>query len=201
MTAMAKIAEEGAYVANEVAFNLNPVTIQKRGSKLAATEELLEDQTLFQNWITGAVGRSWGLGENIDLHAALITKAGVAIGLKDAPTDATMLYMRALLITSPRAYGDFPAFGGGEYETFMGKKFFTDANWPTLAVAVATDEFMGLANLNEACSLVERRGVQILVDPYTDAGTGVTNYYPSIRYAINAQNTDAISNLTDLADA
>jgi len=224
MTAMAVIAEAAAYVANEVAFNLNPVTVVKRGSLLSATEELLEDQSLFQAWILPAVGRAWGLGENIDLHAALITKAGVAIALKDAPTDAeimgayfalpqvyrkgacwfsadaTMLYMRALLIATPRAYGDFPAFGGGEYETFMGKKFFTDANWKTLAVAVATDEFLGFANLNEALSLVERRGVKILVDPFTDAGTGVTNYYPSVRYAITAQNPDAISNLTDLAD-
>ena len=224
MTAMAVIAEQGAYVANEVAFNLNPVTIAKRGSKLSATEELLEDQTLFQNWIQGAVGRAWGLGENIDLHAALITKAGVALATKNVPTDAeilgcyfalpqayrngacwfsndsTMLYLRSLLITTPRAYGDFPAFGGGEYETFMGKRYFTDANWPTLAVAVATVEFMGFANLSEACSLVERRGIQILVDPYTDAGTGVTNFYPSVRYVISAQNTDAISNLTDLAD-
>lgn len=224
MTAMAVIAEEGAYVANEVAFNLNPVTVAKRGSLLSATEELLEDQSLFQAWILPAVGRAWGLGENIDLHAALITKAGVALATKDAPTDAeimgcyfalpqayrnsacwfsadaTMLYMRALLIATPRAYGDFPAFGGGEYETFMGKRFFTDANWKTLAVAVADDEFMGFANLSEACALVERRGVKILVDPYTDSKTGVTNYLPSVRYAISVQNTDAISNLTDLAD-
>jgi len=224
MTAMAVIAEQGAYAANEVAFDLDPVTVVKRGSKLSATEELLEDQELFQAWINPAVGRSWGLGENVDLHAALITKAGVAIATKDVPTDAeimgcyfalpqvyrngacwfsadaTMLYMRALLIATPRAYGDFPAFGGGEYETFMGKRFFTDANWKTLAVAVATDEFLGFANLNEACCLVERRGIKILVDPYTDAGTGVTNYYPSVRYVISAENTDAISNLTDLAD-
>ena len=224
MTAMATIAEEGTYAANEVAFNLNPVTVVKRGSLLSATEELLEDQSLFQAWLLPAVGRAWGLGENIDLHAALITKAGVAIGTKDVPTDseimgayfalpqvyrkgacwfsadATMLYMRSLLIATPRAYGDFPAFGGGEYETFMGKKFFTDANWKTLAVAVATDEFLGFANLSEALSLVERRGVKILVDPYTDSKTGVTNYIPSVRYVISAQNDDAISNLTDLAD-
>jgi hypothetical protein len=82
----------------------------------------------------------------------------------------------------------------------MGHRVFTDANWPTLAVATAGIEFLTFANLGEACALVERRGMKILVDPYTQAGSGYTVYYPSVRYCIQAVNTDAISNKSDLAD-
>lgn len=224
LVALPTVAEEGAYAANTPVFATVPATVVKKGSQISATEELLEDQDLFQSWLVRACGRAWGLAENVDLYAAIDDKAGVAIATKNVPTDAeilatyfalpqpyregavwimndaTMAYMRGLLITTPRAYGDFPVFGGGAYETFMGHRVFTDANWPTLAVAVAGIEFLTFANLGEACALVERRGMKILVDPYTQAGSGYTVYYPSVRYCIQAVNTDAISNKSDLAD-
>ena len=219
MTAMAAIAENAAYVINAVAFGLLAVTVAKRGTMLSATEELLEDQNLFQSWLEPAVGRAIGLGENIDMYAAVDDKAGVQT-TAGAPTDAELLagyfalpqqyrngavviandttfaYMRALLIATPRAYGSFPDVAG-EFETWMGKRIFADSNWPTLAAAAANIEYLSIINCAEALALVERRGVKILVDPFTLAGTGEIKYYPSVRYAIAAVNTDAISNLSD----
>src|SRR3990172_1816509 len=164
MTAMAAIAENAAYVINPVAFGLLAVTVAKRGTMVSATEELLEDQNLFQGWIERAVGRAIGLGENIDLYAACDDKVGVQT-TTGAPTDAELLagyfalpqqyrngavvigndttfaYMRALLIATPRAYGSFPDVGG-EFETWMGKRIFADSNWPTLAAAGANVEYL-----------------------------------------------------------
>jgi len=219
MTAMAAIAENAAYVINAVEFGLLAVTVQKRGTMLSATEEVLEDQVLFQSWIERAVGRAIGLGENIDLYAAVDDKAGVQT-TAGAPTDLQILtgyfalgqayrdgsviiandttwaYLRSLLIATPRAYGDFN-FVSGEFETFMGKRIFADLNWPTLAAAGANVEYMSFINCTEALALVERRGLKMLVDPYTLAGTGEIKYYPSVRYAIAMVNTDAVSNLSD----
>ena len=219
MTAMAAIAENAAYVINAVEFGLLAVTVQKRGTMLSATEELLEDQVLFQSWIERGVGRAIGLGENIDLYAAVDDKAGVQT-TAGAPTDLQILtgyfalgqayrdgsviiandttwaYLRSLLIATPRAYGDFN-FVSGEFETFMGKRIFADLNWPTLAAAGANVEYMSFINCTEALALVERRGLKMLVDPYTLAGTGEIKYYPSVRYAIAMVNTDAVSNLSD----
>ena len=218
-TAMAAIAENAAYVINPIAFDLLAVTVVKRGTMVSATEELLEDQNLFQSYIERGVGRAIGLGENIDLYAACDDKAGVQTAA-GAPTDlqlvtgyyalsqpyrqgavvitndATLAYMRSLLIATPRAYGAFPDLGG-EIETWMGKRVFADLNWPTLAAAGANVEYLSFVNMTEALALVERRGLKMLVDPYTLAGTGEIKYYPSVRYAIALVNADAISNLSD----
>jgi len=207
MGALAAIAEEGAYVANEPAFALLPVTVVKYGSLIAATEELLEDQNLFIPWFTKACGRAWALAENLALytlldtagqstvgvHAATMTDANLMTfffamtepwrdGSKIVMSQATMAAMRALLIATPRAYGDFPLFGGGEYPSWMGMPVFLNSNWITLPSAV--DLGLGMSMINpDAVAIVERRGLTIKVDPYSAAGVGTVNYYPSVRFA------------------
>ena len=71
MTAMALIAEEGAYVVNEPVFALNAITTLKYGSMVTATEELLEDQNLFIPWLTNACGRAWARTENAQFYTTM----------------------------------------------------------------------------------------------------------------------------------
>jgi len=223
MTAPAVVAEEGAYAENEIVFGTVVATLDKHGSQITCTEELLEDQTLFQNYFTGAVGRAMGLAENIDLAAQLLAVAGVAIGVADTPTDleiltayfrlpqpyrtsdacwfmndATQAFMRSMLVLTPRAYGAFGDYSGGDWETFMGKKFYTDPNWLEMAAGGAVN-FLTFANVKEALAMVEHeRGLQIFVDPYTLKDTGWVSYYPSARWDMVTVQAAAVCNMLNL---
>lgn len=219
MTALANIAESGAYVANEPAFATVPVTVVKHGSMVTVTEELLEDQSIFQPYFVRATGRAWGLAENVDLAAALMAVNGVEGAVAHAPTsaeviagyfalaqenrdegvwfmnDATQAFLRGLLIATPRAFGEWPAFGGGDWETFMGKPLYTNANWLTLAATASAACYITFANLVSGLAWVERRGLSIRVDPYTSAGTGETRYFPSARFACAVVQATAVANM------
>lgn len=207
MTALALIVEEGAYVANEPAFVNVPVTVGKYGSMVTCTEEMLEDQNVFERFFVKKCGRMWGLAENTLLHTLIVAggTVGVHIAVANTPTDPefmtgffamaepwregahiimnnlTMGYMRALLIATPRAYGDFPTFGGGAFPNWMGHRVHLNSNWPALAVTGDTDVFATMLS-PEAFCWVERRALSIFVDPYGDRANGRIRYFPSTRF-------------------
>ena len=207
MTALAAIAEEGAYVENEPAFAGVPVTVTKYGSMVTCTEEMLEDQNVFEKFFVKKCARMWGLAENTLLRALIIAggTVGVHLAVADTPSDAefmeafftmtepwregahiimnnlTMAYMRALLIATPRAYGDFPTFGGSAFPNWMGHRVHLNSNWPALAVTGDTDVFATMLS-PEAFCWVERRSLSIFVDPYGDRANGRIRYFPSTRF-------------------
>lgn len=209
MGALALIAEEGAYITNEPAFALLPATVGKYGSMITATEELIEDQAIFQSWFVGACGRKWALAENAHLFA--VVKAGGTAGTHSATFTqpeidafafniteewkdgaylvmlaATMATIRGLLVATPRAYGEFPAFGGREFPTFMGFPTLLNGNWEAVGAGDLT-ETMSLIN-PQAIGWVERQGITIKVDPYGDALNGRIRYFPRVRFAcVNTQ--------------
>ena len=209
MGALALIAEEGAYVANEPAFALLPATVSKFGSMIVATEELLEDQSIFQTWFIGAVARKWALAENTLLFDVL--KAGGTVGTSSATfttseidafaftitepwaADAhlvmlasTMANIRGKLVATPRAYGEFPAFGGREFPSFMGFQTHLNTNWEAVGSG-AGDVTMTLVH-PQAVGWVERAGISVLVDPYGDAVNGRTRFFPRVRFTcVNTQ--------------
>jgi HK97 family phage major capsid protein len=204
MTALAAIAEEAAYVANEPAFATVPATLVKYGSMVTVTEELLDDQNLFQPYFVKAVANAWALAENLEFftklkatdtvgtHSATFTDAEIMAWFF-AVTDpwaegevhivcerATVAAMRALLIATPRAYGSFPEFGGGKYPSFMGVPLHTNTNWETIG---AGDLTLTMSFINaDAVGWVENKGLNIKVDPYGDSLNGRIRYFPRIRF-------------------
>ena len=60
MGVFATIAEEGAYIANEPAFSAETVTVVKKGSMITATEELLEDSSIFEPYFVQLVRSEMG---------------------------------------------------------------------------------------------------------------------------------------------
>lgn len=132
----ADILEEAVHVANEPAFALRTITVTKWGSMITCTEELLEDQALFQSWFPAACARRMALQENVQLYATLAAGGTLGVHLAAANTlteaelftfysampdpwrdgakivtcTANMLSMRALLIASPRAFAPAPEF-------------------------------------------------------------------------------------------
>ncbi len=211
LAALADIAEEGAYTANTPEFVNAPVTMQKVGNYISVTEESLEDQDLFQQWLVKAVAKAIALSKNADLHTLMDATAGTAIGTTDVITDAeviamyyslaqeyrdggcfimndlTLAYIRAMLITTPRAYGEFGfnAMSMGELgERFLNKLVFTNANWVALIGGATNDAGVTFADLDEMIVWVERRKFSIFVDPYsTKLSAGTVNFLPSARYA------------------
>jgi hypothetical protein len=171
---------------------------------ITATEELLEDSSIFEPYFVQLCGRKWGLTENLILftelkadatagtHSATLTQAefdAYMFQITDPWRDgaclisslATMGYIRGLLVATPRAYGDFPFFGGGKYPSIFGFPWFTDSNWEAIGGGDLTLT-MSLVN-PYAMSWVERRGLNIKVDPYGDAANGRVRYFPSFRAA------------------
>ncbi len=209
--ALAAINEEGAYIAAEPAFALLPVTVGKYGSMITATEELLEDQNIFQAWLAKAIGRKWALAENLQLFTIL--KAGGTEGTHSATIDAaelvafpftmtepwvdgahlvmasaTMGAHRGLLIATPRAFGEFPAFGGREYPSFMGFSAHLNSNWEAIG---AGDTTLTMSLINpDAVGYVERQAISIKVDPYGDAANGRVRFFPRVRFGV--ANTQAL---------
>jgi len=226
-TAMAispTVAEEANYVANEPAFATRAITLLKKGDMVTVTEELLEDQSLFQSWFVGAAGRSIGLAENLVLFDAINVQDGVEIGAAGAPTvaefdakyfalgqqyrdgavwitnDATIGYIRGLLVATPRAYGSYPDLVPGELERFQGKPIYANSNWPTLAAAGDDALFCSFLNLAEGVAWVDHSsGLKIFVDPYGDALAGRVRYFPRARFGAVITNGDAIVGMDDTA--
>ena len=215
MAVFATIAEEGAYQANEPAFSAEAVTVVKKGSLITATEELLEDSALFEPFFSNLCGRKWGLTENLiffteakaddtaGTHSATFTVPEIdafmyqitepwATGAWLIMDWATMGTLRGLLITTPRAYGDFPNFGGLDYPSLFGYRTACDSNWEAVG---AGDGTLTMSLINpQAMSWVERRGLQIKVDPYGDSLNGRVRYYPSFRAA--CATTQALGNVS-----
>ena len=202
MAVFAAIAEEGAYIANEPAFSAETVTVAKRGSMITVTEEMLEDSSLFEPYFAGLCGRKWGLTENLLLftelkaddtigtHSATFTQAEIdafmfqitepwADGAHLICAQATMGVIRGLLVATPRAYGDFPNFGGLAYPSLFGYPFHLNSNWEAIG---AGDTTLTMTLVNPAAmAWVERRGLVIKVDPYGDSLNGRVRYFPSFR--------------------
>lgn len=224
----AAVLEEGAYQANEPAFVLTAVTVIKYGSLVTVTEEALEDQALFQSWFPGACARMMGLQENAILYARLAAAgtAGVHLaaantlteaqletfytampdpwrdGAKVVTCTANMFSMRALLIATPRAYMTAPEFntqaGSPGQAMWMGMPMFLNSNWPTLAAAGDAVEVITMVN-PDAVIFVERKSLEIKVDPYGNAVNGRTRFYPSARFNIAAPIPLGVVHLTDHA--
>ena len=210
-TTPATIAEAGAYVEILPEFVAKTATMLKKGFKVRVTEEALEDQDLFQQWLTQASAKAFALSENLTLHGYLDATAGTAIGTTDVVTDAEMIagyfgldqeyrdgavwimndatlaYVRAMLVATPRAYGEFgfrPYSMGESGEVLFNKPVFTNANWVALVGGATNNEGITFINPNEALAWVERRGMSIFVDPYTErASAGAINFLPSMRFA------------------
>jgi HK97 family phage major capsid protein len=210
MTALALIAEEGAYVANEPAFGLLAITTLKYGSLIAATEELLEDQNLFIPWFTKACGRAWALAENAQFYTTCDVAAngtvygaasdtltlaewntwfwGLTAPYRDGSViimnQGTMAVLAGLLVATPYAFGGYPIMrlNAAGIVDIGGFPMYTVADWLLYSAAAALGLVLSMIN-PQFCGIVERRGMTIKVDPYSTAGTGIINYYPSVRFA------------------
>jgi len=228
LAALADIAEGGAYTANTPEFVNFAITMQKVGNYVSVSEEALEDQDLFQQWLVRACARSIALSKNVDFAGLLTAVAGTQIAATDVIEDAeliaayyglaqeyrekscwfmndsTLAYIRAMLVATPRAYGEFgfnPMSMGEVGEMLMNKPVYTNANWE--AVVGGTDGVPGVThvNLQEAMFWVERRRMSIFVDPYsTKLSAGTVNFLPSARYGgviVNAAGIYNIDNNTE----
>jgi HK97 family phage major capsid protein len=225
MTAPATVAEEGAYQANEPAFATTAVTQVKKGSLITVTEEMLEDQSLFQNYLTRAASFAMARAENAHLFALIDANDGTEIATQHAPTagevidlyfsltgpyrdnavwlmnDAWLGYLYGLETSNARAFwtpAQLGGFGGpGAPVTLMGKPVFTSAeNWRD-KTAADDEGIIDFINLDRAIVWMERRGLQIFVDPYGDALNGRTRYFISSRFAGAVVNTAALKRLDD----
>lgn len=221
------VAEEGAYIANEPAFVGTAVTVVKYGSLVTCTEELLEDQALFQSWLPRALARQMGLQENAILYATLAAAGtlGVHLAAADTLTEAqlltfytampapwregakvvtsteTMLAMRALLIATPRAFAppEFAARPEDPYQAmWMGLPLFMNSNWPTLATAGDAVEVITMVN-PESVIFVERKMLEVKVDAFGDAVNGRVRFYAQARFGIAAPIPLGVVHLTDHA--
>ena len=221
------IAEEAAYVVNEAAFTASNTTMLKKGSLIAVTEEALEDQDLFQQWIVRACAKALALSENFVLEALLFAVDGVEVAATHTMTDAellagyfalaqeyregavwlmndlTLAYIRSMVIANPRAYGDigFNYLQMGEAgENLMNHPVFTNANWNPITTAGDDEKIIDFVNLDETLAWVERRGISIFVDPYSaKASAGVVNYMPSARFNGVIVNAAGLSGIDDHA--
>jgi len=225
MTALSDIAEEGAYTENEMAFAAKNATMQKVGNYLSVTEEALEDQDLFQQYLAKACAKAIALSKNADLYALLATVDGTEIATEATFTDgeivqtlyyglaqeyrenavfimndATLGYVRSMLIATPRAYGEFgfaPMSMGELGERFLNHYVFTNGNWTNYDNATQDDlKLIDFVDLDECLYWVERRKLGIFVDPYsTRLSAGTVNFLPSARYGGVVVNASALSGL------
>lgn len=210
MTAMALIAEEGAYVVNEPVMALLPITVLKYGSMIGATEELLEDQNLFIPWFTKACGRAWARTENAQFYTTMdVAGNGTVTGAaSDTLTLAefntwfwglgpeyregsviimnigTMAALNGLLVATPYALGAYPDAprGVNGLPQIMGVPIHLVNDWIIYTGAAALGLVLSHVHPDFA-GVVERRGMTIKVDPYGDSLNGRIRYFPSVRFA------------------
>ena len=227
VTEAATIAEEGAYTDLQPVFAAKPTTMLKKGGFIAVTEEALEDQDLFQAYLAKAGGKALALAENTVLNGLLVTVAGVEVAASHTLTDAelmtgyyalaqeyrdtaqwimndlTLAYIRAMLIATPRAYGEFGFLLGsmGEMgETLMNHRVFTNANWDPITTAANDVKIIDFVELDECLTWVERRGMSIFVDPYSQRlSAGTINFLISARFNGVVTNAAALSGIDDHA--
>jgi len=227
-TAMAiipTVAEEGAYVENAPATVAKTVTLLKKGSLVTVSEESLEDIDILGQWITSEAGKALALAENVTLYDLLASIDGVEVAttkvILDSEiltayyalaqeyrdnavwimNDATIGYLRAQLIATPRAYGDIGfetrMMGDKPGEFFMQHRVFSNANWTSIATTTQDDlKVIDFADLGESVAWADRRGISIFVDPYTvRASAGQVQFLPSARFAGVVLRTTALSGI------
>jgi len=212
MTALAAIAEEGAYIANEPAFGLLPYTMQKYGSLITATEELLEDQNLFQPWFVKACGRAWALAENAAMYTEADLIGSSTIGVAVASDTITQAEFSEFFWTMTTPYRDKCVFiwHTAAMELIMNLQLaaatpYAFGAYPDQArnplglpsingvpvhlcnnwpdPAAGTAAHVTLSMLNpDFCGIIERRALTIKVDPYGDALNGRIRFFPSVRF-------------------
>ncbi len=220
------VAEEAAHIANEPAFVATAVTVVKYGSLVTCTDELLEDQALFQSWLPRAIARQMGLQENVQLYATLAAAGTLGAHLAAAHTlteallwtfyeampdpwhegarvvmaRTTATVMRQFLIATPKMWFPAPelnvAAGGGSH--WLDMPLFCNSNWPTILVAGDAVEIITMVN-PEAVIFVERHALEIKVDPYGDSLNGRVRFMPTARWCITAPIPLGVVHLTDHA--
>lgn len=206
----AAVLEEGAYQVNEPAFVNRPITLIKYGSLVVATEELLEDQSLFQAWFPGAVARRMALQENTILNTRLTAGGTVGChfaaahtateallmtayqvmpdpwreGAKAVMHDLTANALHSLLIATPRAFQPTISFewksGGG---SFMGMPLVISSHITPITTALDTIPVIFLLN-PDGLVFVHNSGIKITRDDYGDAANGRTRFLASQRFNI-----------------
>jgi HK97 family phage major capsid protein len=210
MTALAAIAEEAAYIANEAAFATLPITMVKYGSMITATEELLEDQNMFIPWLVQACGRAWGMAENLALFTAADVAGNGTVGVTGSDTltlaefntwvyfmatpyrdncvliwnPGTQAAVSGLLVATPYAFGAYPDKDRNPLglPSINGMPIHLCSDWTVYTGAAANGLTMSMMN-RDLCGIVERRGMSIKVDPYGDSLNGRIRYFPSARFA------------------
>ena len=222
----ALVAEEGAYQVNEPAFVLTAVTALKYGTVVQATEELLEDQALFQSWFPRACARRLALQENTRLYTTLAAggTSGVHLAASHTLTEAqlwtaynvmpdpwhegahvcmnraTAIVMRQFLVATPKMWSmDFELGIGNDGKAhWLEMPLHTNTNWTTIASAGDLVVIITMVN-PEAVIWVERQALQIQVDPYVNILTGLTSFYTSSRHGVACPIPLAVVHVTDHA--
>ena len=225
MAIIPTVAEEGAYVENAPSTVAKTVTLLKKGSLVTVSEESLEDIPVLQQWLTSEAGKALALAENKVLYDLLASIDGVEIAttkvILDSEVmtayfalaqeyrdravfimnDATLAFLRAMLIATPRAYGGIGwndlAMGDTPGERFLGKPVFTNANWTSIQTTTQDDlKVIDFVDLSETVAWADRRGLSIFVDPYTvRASAGQVQFLPSARFAGVVLRTTALSGI------
>lgn len=220
------IAEEAAHIANEPAYLLTPITVTKYGSLVTATEEMLEDQSLFQAWLPGALSRQMALQENAILYATLAAAGTLGVHLAAAHTlteaqlwtfyqgmpgpwhegasivmnRITAMTMRQFLVATPKMWMPAPELNIAESGKahWLDMPLFTNDNWPTILVAGDTVEIMTMVH-PDAVVYVQRHGVEVLRDDYGDAANGRVRFMGTARWCIAVIHPLGVVHLTDHA--
>jgi HK97 family phage major capsid protein len=220
------IAEEGDHVANEPAFLLTTVTVSKWGSMVTATDELLEDQSLFQSWLPRACARMMGLQENVQLYATLAAAGTLGVHLAAAHTlteaqlwtfyqampspwvdgakvvmnRITAMTMRQFLVATPKMWLPSPELHIAEQGNghWLDMPLFCNSNWPSILVSGDAVEIITMVH-PDGVIFVQRHGIEIFVDPYGDSANGRVRFFPTARWCITAPIPLAVVHLTDHA--
>lgn len=220
------IAEEGAHVANEPAFLLTPITVTKYGSMVTCTEELIDDQALFQAWLPSALAQQMALQENAILYATLAAAGTLGAHLAAAHTlteallwtfyqampepwhdgarivmnRVTAMTMRQFLVATPKMWDMAPELNIAESGKahWLDMPLFMNDNWPTILVAGDTVEIMTMVH-PDAVVYVQRHGIEILRDDYGDSLNGRIRFFGTARWCIAVIHPLGVVHLTDHA--
>ena len=219
------ILEEGLHVENDPAFALRAITVSKWGSMITCTEELLEDQSLFQSWFPAACARRMALQENAQLYATLaaggtlgdklnashtmteaelitawqVMPAPWRTGARVVMADLTANAIRALLIATPRAFSPGVEFlWASTNSSLLGMPLFTDPNWPPITTSGADVEFLTMVN-PAGVLFVQRHGIEVVRDDYGAALNGYTRFFPTARWCIGIGDPVSVVHMTDTA--
>jgi len=220
------IAEEAAHVANEPAFLGTAISVTKYGSMVTCTEELLEDQALFQAWLPSALAQQMALQENAILYATLAAAGTLGVHLAAAHTlteaqlwtfyqamptqwhdgaavvmnNITAMTMRQFLVATPKMWMPAPELNIGESGKahWLDMPLFMNTNWPTILVAGDAIEIITMVH-PDAVVYVQRHGIEILRDDYGDAANGRTRFFGTARWCIAVIHPLGVVHLTDHA--